>query len=114
MPADPRAHVRIVEGITVKPGDRVLLTVADLTAERAQGLIDALREQFPDVIFVVVGDAQVMKVETADTAPTPENLDGCALGPFVQHEDGRYCGYHNRLAIWLVDGNTQCLRSHDA
>lgn len=114
--AEP-VEVRIVEAMTVKPGDRVLLRIEDgIDASEAQRLKDALGDHFPGVHFVVIGGVDAIKIEAgavvADTAPTPENVDGHALGPQFWHEDGRLCAWHNRLRIWVIDGATQCLREH--
>lgn len=48
-----------------------------------------------------------------DWQPLTENVLGQALGPYVQHDDGRTCGFHNRLRVWAFDSEKQCLREHD-
>lgn len=47
------------------PGDKVLLTMPDrdITAQEAADIKDALRAQFPDVEFVLVGGVSGMAVQ---------------------------------------------------
>ena len=46
-----------------------------------------------------------------DVRELDEDVTGHVLGPNWEHDDRRYCGWHNRLKVWVVDGR-QCLRDH--
>lgn len=52
--------------------------------------------------------------EAPDARPLPMSEDAATvtLGPTYEHNDGRVCGYYNRLRLWVFDGIYECLRSH--
>lgn len=54
-----------------------------------------------------------------DTKELPENVTGHCMGPYVTHdEDGRMCGYHHRLGVWVCSTPIayavprECTRTH--
>lgn len=51
-----------------------------------------------------------------DTAELGENVVTHCMGPWHEHEDGRLCGFHNRLGKWATGSggvwDKECLRDH--
>lgn len=58
-------QIRVIEGVVVHPGDRLLLYVTDdMSPERAQALSEALTEALPDVNTFLVMGVKGVKVES--------------------------------------------------
>lgn len=62
--SEPEPVVHVVEGLTLRPGDRVLLTLSgSTTPEQVEYMQAELTKRFPDVEFTFVADAHAIRIE---------------------------------------------------
>lgn len=103
------------EPLVMRPGDKVLLSLDhDPPAPDVQWLSQRLREQFPEVEFVIgqgiTAVARYTDAVESDHVAVPSH--DRVLGPeFVTHPDGRHCLFEHATGRWISEA-TECLREH--